>query len=173
MDLATRSLEVEGEEAFVREVYLDFKEMLKSQKSTAEEAPAPTDQGANEAGGGSPPAGPGGFLASYTTLGECLAGAKTTVDTTKVLLASAFLQVNSNLEELSGGFVNKELKHTGHGVSNITAAMEANIAHKPAYIIQLRKSGSTKQARKKYKVTGEGIAEVQRMLTQSASTTAQ
>jgi DNA-binding PadR family transcriptional regulator len=42
--------------------------------------------------------------------------------------------------------------------------MSANIDREPKLIIQLRKSGTTRQARKKYKVTDEGFAEVGRMI---------
>jgi DNA-binding PadR family transcriptional regulator len=61
--------------------------------------------------------------------------------------------------------VNTELKQLGHGVSNITRAFDALKSQKPALIMQTRKEGTSKQARKKYKVTTEGKKAVERMLS--------
>jgi len=38
------------------------------------------------------------------------------------------------------------------------------IVRKPALVIQTHKSGSTKQARKRYRLTNEGLRAVERML---------
>ena len=60
--------------------------------------------------------------------------------------------------------VNKELKHLGHGVSNITRALDDLKGRKPQLVIQTQKSGKSKQARKLYKVTGAGKQEVAKWL---------
>ena len=61
--------------------------------------------------------------------------------------------------------LNAELKHLGHGISNITAALAGNMRKKPQRVIQLKKSGGAKQAIKTYKVTNEGLVYVQGMLS--------
>jgi hypothetical protein len=43
-------------------------------------------------------------------------------------------------------------------------ALNSLIAKKPQLVIQTRKSGSSQQARKKYKLTNEGLNKVERML---------
>ena len=60
--------------------------------------------------------------------------------------------------------VNTKLKHLGHGVGNITQALDVLKDRRPQLIVQLRKSGTTKQARKKYKVTTAGKSAVEAML---------
>ena len=60
--------------------------------------------------------------------------------------------------------INKELKHLGHGVGNITAALGSLIARKPNLVIQTRKGGSSQQARKRYKLTTEGLKYVDNMI---------
>jgi hypothetical protein len=60
--------------------------------------------------------------------------------------------------------VNSQLKHLGHGVSNITRALDELKSQKPQLVIQIQKSGKSKQSRKRYKVTSAGKTEVKRML---------
>jgi hypothetical protein len=60
--------------------------------------------------------------------------------------------------------VNHELKQLGHGVENITAAFNDLINRTPRFAMQTRKSGSTKQARKRYRLTTEGVRRVRSLL---------
>jgi hypothetical protein len=62
--------------------------------------------------------------------------------------------------------VNKHLKHLGHPVSNITRAIDTMIDQTPRLILQTSKSGRAKQARKRYKVTRQGVKHVLAMLNQ-------
>jgi DNA-binding PadR family transcriptional regulator len=50
-------------------------------------------------------------------------------------------------------------------VSNITRARDGLKARQPQLVIQVQKSGKSKQARKRYKVTSAGKTEVRRMLS--------
>jgi len=83
----------------------------------------------------------------------------------KVLVVGYFLQEIQGLGDIEAHSVNNELKNLGHGASNITRALDNLINRKPRLVIQTRKSGSTQQARKKYKVTLEGIRAVKAMLS--------
>ena len=49
------------------------------------------------------------------------------------------------------------LKDLGHRASNITDALSSAMKEKPALIIQVKKSGSARQARKLYKLTDAGV----------------
>lgn len=91
------------------------------------------------------------------------AGFKTESD--KVLLVAAYLQSKENKEELTSREINKELNHLGHGVSNITAAINILINRKPSLMIQTRKQGKSQQAQKKYKVTSEGLKAAEAMIS--------
>lgn len=83
----------------------------------------------------------------------------------KALTIAYWLQECLHHEEWEGFAVNSELKHLGHGLSNITDALNALIEQRPQLAVQLRKSGKTKQARKRYKLTTEGIRKVRQMLS--------
>lgn len=52
--------------------------------------------------------------------------------------------------------INAELKRTGLPVPNITRAIESNLRAKPPLMVQKKKMGTTRQARKQYALTQEG-----------------
>lgn len=82
----------------------------------------------------------------------------------RVLIGSYWYQVVKGEASLTGQQVNTSLKHLGHGVANITDAFGSLINRKPALVMQVQKSGKSRQARKKYKLTNEGIKRVKEML---------
>jgi len=84
----------------------------------------------------------------------------------KALVAGYWFQVCEGQEDLDSQQVNKELKNLGHQSTNITRDLDALIRRTPRQVIQVRKQGSTKQARKRYKVTREGIRTVEKMLSE-------
>lgn len=90
--------------------------------------------------------------------------ARPTTDQMRALIAGYWLQVSNGAASFDAQSANKELKHLGHQATNITMALSALINQKPALALQLRKSGSTKQARKLYKITETGIRKVRAML---------
>jgi hypothetical protein len=68
------------------------------------------------------------------------------------------LQCKQSKAELTGLEINKELHHMGHKVSNITSVINQLIGKRPQLMIQTKKEGKTRQAKKKYKVTTVGIS---------------
>jgi hypothetical protein len=80
------------------------------------------------------------------------------------LLAAYFQTRFQGKETTTGQEINAILKHHGTVIRNITDALGANMLAKPALILQVAKSGSSRQARKTYKVTTQGIQYVERML---------
>lgn len=64
---------------------------------------------------------------------------------------------------------NKELKDLGHGVGHISEKFDALIKDKPSLVLQLKKSGSSAQGKKTYKLTNEGIKRVEAMIKGGAS----
>lgn len=103
-------------------------------------------------------------LASFSSVADLFAMTNPKSEADKVLVVASYLQEAKNLSELTGREVNKELTHLGHGVKNITAAINTLMNKKPKLMIQTRKEGKTKQAQKKYKVTTEGLAAAQKMI---------
>ena len=82
----------------------------------------------------------------------------------KALVVAAYLQASKGGTDISGREINRELTQIGHGVHNITRAVEPLIKKKPQFLIQTRKEGKTKQAQKKYRVTNEGFMFVKRLV---------
>ncbi len=83
----------------------------------------------------------------------------------RALAAGYWLQVCQGAQSFDGQSANNELKHLGHPSANITMALGALIKQKPSLVLQLRKSGSTKQARKLYKITESGVRKVRAMIS--------
>lgn len=82
----------------------------------------------------------------------------------RVLVGTYWFQVINGHPNVTGQQVNDALKNLGHAVSNITDAFSNLIARKPQLAMQVEKTGSSRQARKKYKLTIAGINEVKRLL---------
>lgn len=82
----------------------------------------------------------------------------------KALVAAYWLQVCRQSDSVEGFGINKELKHLGQGLSNVTRAVDVLRKQKPALMMQLRKSGRSQQARKTYKVTHAGEKAVREMM---------
>ena len=80
------------------------------------------------------------------------------------LSVAYWLQVVEEKDGWSGNEVNSVLKNLGHGLSNVTTTLSSLIKRKPAFVMQTGKSGRSAQAKKTYKLTTSGIAEVERMV---------
>ena len=106
-------------------------------------------------------------IPSYETVADIFSHASPRTCSDKVLIVASFLQEKYEKSELTGLEINNELRHLGHGVSNITVAIQGLIDKKPKLMIQTRKEGKSRQAHKKYKVTVEGIKIAKEMLTTS------
>jgi len=119
--------------------------------------------------GGETPVEPGeqaqnGDFAKFQTTAEFLTKIGEPTNEERVLAVAAYIQQKQPEVELTGFAINKELKHIGHGLSNITRAISFWVNQRPQLMIQLRKSGTTKQAKKTFKVTEEGLKKVRSMV---------
>lgn len=83
------------------------------------------------------------------------------------LVAGYWFQAVQKHTELDSQQLNSALKNLGRPSSNITRDLDSLMTRTPRLVIQVRKDGNTKQARKRYKLTTEGIRSVERMLTRS------
>jgi hypothetical protein len=75
-----------------------------------------------------------------------------------------WLQEINESKGIDARVVNDELKHLGHGIGNITRAFDRLKRSRPQLVIQTKKAGTTKQARKTYKMTVEGKSAVEQLL---------
>ena len=64
----------------------------------------------------------------------------------KALVAGYWLQECQQSESFTGAAAQKELTHLGYKLANITDAINQMKSRKPMLILQLKKSGSSKQA---------------------------
>jgi len=85
-------------------------------------------------------------------------------DPDRVLVAAYWYQVENGQNELESQALNRELKNTGHGVSDMPRALNSLMNARPQLVIQLKKKGTTRQARRTFKLTTEGIKKVKAML---------
>ena len=106
---------------------------------------------------------------SFATSAEFLSKIHELSAEERVLAVAAYLQNKDPENELTGFSINKELKHIGHGVKNITRPVESLVKSTPQLMIQLRKSGKTRQAKKTYRVTEEGVKAVKLRLANPAA----
>ncbi|HVY18889.1 MAG TPA: hypothetical protein VHA70_02280 [Bauldia sp.] len=102
--------------------------------------------------------------AGFKAFAEMFHAANPRSEKEKALLAGYWIQRSAGVDQFNAQQINAELKHIGYGVLNITDALSQLIADKPNLVIQLAKSGSSRQARKTYKVTDAGNRRVQEML---------
>lgn len=100
----------------------------------------------------------------YPTFADLFNAARPETNPRKALVAGYWFQVCQGNEGFDGFSANKELKNLGEKLANITNALDALKDQKPALAIQVKKSGSTQQARKVYKLTTPGIAAVEAMI---------
>jgi len=85
----------------------------------------------------------------------------------KVLVVAYWFQVVQGQEDLDAFLLHKELRQLGHPSTNITRDLDSLTNRTPRYVMQVRKAGSTKQARKRYRLTREGIRAVEQMLKEA------
>lgn len=101
----------------------------------------------------------------YEHFADLFAKAQPKTEPDKALVAAYWLQAIEGQGTWQSAALQKELKNLGHAIGNITDALTSNMKKKPQRIIQLQKAGNSKQARKTYKVTHEGLVYVQGMLS--------
>ncbi len=100
----------------------------------------------------------------FPTFAELFHAAAPKTEKEKALVAAYWIQKSSGVDQFAAQQINSELKHIGYGVSNITDALSQLIGERPNLVIQLVKSGSSRQARKTYKITDAGLRRVAEML---------
>ena len=101
---------------------------------------------------------------TFPTFAELYAAANPSSNGEKALVAGYWLQECQQAENFTGAAANRELTDLGRKVSNITTAINSMKSQSPMLILQLKKSGSSRQARKVYKVSYEGIKRIKEMI---------
>ena len=87
-------------------------------------------------------------------------------DSDTALATAYWIQVKENAENFTASEVNRRLIQLGRRIGNVTNALGSFQKNRPYYVIQVKKMGTTKQARKIYKVTAAGINAIDNMIKQ-------
>lgn len=127
------------------------------------------DEGAEEAprrrpgrpkGSGTGRRGPRGGVAMNNLLGQWTP--ETMAE--RALMGAYTLSRGKADKTVTSQAINAELKRAGIPVPNITRAIESNLRAKPPLMVQKKKMGTTRQARKQYAITPEGVDFVENKL---------
>jgi hypothetical protein len=134
----------------------------------------PTSDDAKRKRAGSTESGADNELTATTTqdfqhFGDLYDAADPSTDGERVLVAGYWFQVVQNQTELESQALNKDLKNLGHGVGHMPHAVDELMNTRPRLMIQIKKQGNTRQARRKFKLTAEGIKKVKEMLQKKTS----
>lgn len=105
---------------------------------------------------------------TFLNLSELFDAANAESGLEKVMVVAYWFQALQNKEEWDSQMVNTELKHLGYPSTNITRDLDNLSDRSPKLAMQVRKQGNTRQARKLYKLTREGIRVVESLLNRTA-----
>ena len=75
----------------------------------------------------------------------------------RILLAAAYLQEKKNQKELTSFEINSQLKKAGHGIPNISIGINRLLEKVPQLMAVTKREGNTKQSRRKFAVTEDGL----------------
>ena len=108
-----------------------------------------------------------GQTSNFGSFADLFHAADPKTEKERALVAAYWIQQFTNADHFASQQVNTELKNIGYRVGNITDALSQLIDERPNLVIQVAKSGSTKQARKTYKITDAGFRRITEMLNAS------
>jgi hypothetical protein len=121
--------------------------------------PGSADDGGDEGGGR------GGEFAEFVDLYDA---ANPRTDVERAAVAAYWFQVVQGAPSFQSQGLNDALKNLGYPIKNITDALASLQSRRPAQVRQVAKSGSSRQARKTYKLTVAGENNVRAMLGRAA-----
>ncbi|HLM69163.1 MAG TPA: hypothetical protein VK358_16615, partial [Longimicrobium sp.] len=124
------------------------------------EEEAPRRRPGRPRGSGTGKRGPRGGVAMGSLLGQW--SPETMAE--RALIGAYTLSRGKADKTVTSQAINAELKRAGIPVPNITRAIESNLRAKPPLMVQKKKMGTTRQARKQYAITPEGVEFVESKL---------
>lgn len=95
-------------------------------------------------------------FSAYPDAASFLSAAKCATDAERLLTAAYWYQYIKQEADLNAQTLNTELKNIGHKLTNVTRTFSELIDRKPALAMQVSKTGSGAQGRKRYRLTLEG-----------------
>jgi hypothetical protein len=128
-----------------------------------------TRKESNETGASKEEGEEGATDREYADFAELFTAAAPKTEAERALVGGYWFQVVRGQAEIESLPINKELRNLGHPISTINRAFDSLIKRKPQWAIQLKKSGKSQQARKKYRLTTSGITQVDKMIADHSS----
>jgi hypothetical protein len=104
----------------------------------------------------------------FADLPSLFSAASPSTESECALVVGYWHQIVGNQPDFDAQQINSELKNLGRGVGNITRAFEACMGATPQLVIQTRKSGTSRQARKRYKLTNAGLMRVNEIIARTS-----
>ena len=101
---------------------------------------------------------------SFETPADLFDAASPDLEYEKAIVVGYWFQVCEGQPDFNAQDVNSTLTNLGHKLKNITDSFSTAMERKPALVIQTQKTGTSKQARKLYKLTTAGIRLVENRL---------
>jgi hypothetical protein len=109
------------------------------------------------------PEPPSQTLDSFEDFGDLLFAIPDVSKQDRALLAGYWIQKQNPTNSFASNAANRLLRDAGFYDDHISETYETLMGARPALVAQLRKGGQTQQARKSYRVTGEGINHIRHM----------
>jgi hypothetical protein len=103
-------------------------------------------------------------LKQYKSMADLLevSTVKKVVD--RILVAAAYIQEKKNVEELTSFEINTQLKKAERGIPNISIGINRLLEKVPQLMAVTQRDGNTKQSRRKFKVTEDGLKKAKSFL---------
>lgn len=125
-----------------------------SQDDTPHEAIAKKDDISRDASGAE----------EFRFFGDLFAAVDPRTNEDKALVAAYWIQVVQGNDQWQSATIQKELKDLGHAIRNVSDAIACCEKKRPQKIVQLKKNGKSRQARKTFKLSEAGIQYIQNKL---------
>lgn len=87
----------------------------------------------------------------------------------QALVAGYWFQAIQGQSGWTGSEANSMLRNMGLGLANVTRTLDQLRKRSPPLVMQVKKSGRSKQARKTYTLTSAGIGKVEAMLAEATT----
>lgn len=105
----------------------------------------------------------------FETFGELYSAVDPLTQEDKALTAAYWLQVVLDNESWQSADVQKELRELGYPLTNVADSLSSAVGKRPQRVIQLKKSGSSRQARKTFKLSDAGKRYIEERLNHNAA----
>ncbi len=110
------------------------------------------------------PAAEDGKVPEFAEVGDLMHAAQPSAGPENALVVGYWFQEVQGQDSWTGSEINSTLKNMGFPLANVTKTLDSLRGRKPALVMQVGKSGRSRQARKNYKLTTAGVSQVTQMI---------